>query len=118
MSEHVESDWIQVTPLPVAADEARLLALLKAHRRDGLSLAELYDRGISAPAHAIYMLQLAGYEVGPGLDGGHRDSAFRLHADPPRPPAAPRRAFASVDRSVVALVLLLTVIFVLGAMLS
>ena len=84
MSQNGESDWIQSPPLPVAADEARLLALLKAHHRGGLSSAELHDRGIAAPAHAIYMLQLAGYEVGPapvGLDGGRPESAFRLHAD-------------------------------------
>ncbi len=123
MSTNGESDWIQATPLPVAADEARLLALLKAHHRGGLSIAELHDRGISAPAHAIYMLQLAGYEVGPapvGLDGGRSNSAFRLHADRPRTPVAPRRGFASVDRTVIALLLVLTLtaVFVVGAVLS
>ena len=121
MSQNGETDWIQATPLPVAAGEARLLALLKAHRHRGLSIAELQDRGISAPAHAIYMLQLAGYEVGPapvGLDGGRPDSAFRLHADPARTPVAPRRDFASVDRTVIALLLVLTAVFVLGAVLS
>ena len=120
MSQNRESDRIQATALPVAADEARLLALLKAHHRGGLSIAELRDRGISAPAHAVYMLQLAGYEVGPapvGLDGGRADSAFRLHADPPRTPVAPRR-FASVDRTVIALLHMLTAVFVLGAVLS
>jgi hypothetical protein len=121
MSQNGESDWIQAAPLPVAADEARLLALLKAHRRGGLSIAELRDHGISAPAHGIYMLQLAGYEVGPasfGLDGGRRDSAFRLHAVPPRTPVAPRRDFASVERTAIALLLVLTAVFVLGAVLS
>jgi hypothetical protein len=121
MRQNGESDRIQATPLPVASDEARLLALLKAHHRGGLSIAELHDRGISAPAHAIYMLQLAGYEVGPapvGLDGGRPDGAFRLHADPPRTSVAPRRDFASVGRAVIALLLVLTAVFVLGAVLS
>jgi hypothetical protein len=120
MSHSAKSDWIQATPLPVAADEARLLALLKAHHRGGLSIAELRDHGISAPAHAIYMLQLAGYAVGPapvGLERGRPDSAFRLHAVPPRTPVAPRRDFASVDRAVIALLLVLTAVFVLGAVL-
>jgi hypothetical protein len=119
MSQNGESDWIQAAPLPVAGDEARLLALLRAQHNGGLSIAELHDRGISAPAHAIYMLRLAGYKVGPapvGLDGA--GSAFCLHADPPRTALAPPGEPTSVGRTVIALLLVLTALVLLAAVLS
>jgi hypothetical protein len=70
--------------LEVGADAARLLELLERLEQDGhdpVSIAELRERGISAPAHAIYMLQLAGYPVARvrrGDQPGRR--AYRLRA--------------------------------------
>jgi hypothetical protein len=66
------------------------------------------------------MLRLAGYEVGPvpaRLDG-RPGSAFRLHAAPPRTPVAPRVDPTSVERTVIALLLVLTAVFLLGVVLS
>ena len=68
----------------MGADAARLLELLELLEQDGhdpVSIAELRERGISAPAHAIYMLQLAGYPVASvrrGDQPGRR--AYRLRA--------------------------------------
>jgi hypothetical protein len=60
-------------------DAARLLALLR-HDRGGATAAAMRERGIEAPAQAIYTLQLAGYVIDrvPGAAGERRSSAYRL----------------------------------------
>ena len=42
---------------------ARLLALLEANPGDALTIADMRERGIAAPAQVIYALQLAGYDI-------------------------------------------------------
>lgn len=42
---------------------ARLLALLLRDGDAGLTIAQIHERGIEAPAQALYALQLAGYEI-------------------------------------------------------
>jgi hypothetical protein len=44
-------------------DLARLLALLEADPAGALTIADLRERGLKAPAQAVYELQLAGYEI-------------------------------------------------------
>ena len=44
-------------------DLTQLLALLGEHGVGGRTIGELRERGIHAPAQAIYELQLAGYEI-------------------------------------------------------
>jgi hypothetical protein len=50
-------------PRPVDRDVARLLALLEDQCAEAVTITELRERGIAAPAQAIYTLQLTGYEV-------------------------------------------------------
>jgi hypothetical protein len=40
-----------------------VLVLLRADRRDAVTVADLRERGIEAPAQLVYELQLAGCEV-------------------------------------------------------
>jgi hypothetical protein len=47
---------------PLDHTPARLLAMLH-DRSGGLTIAAMRERGIEAPAQAIYTLQLAGYEI-------------------------------------------------------
>ncbi len=60
-----------------------------------LTVGELREHGISAPAQTIYELQLAGYEIDrvPVRHDGHCDSGYRLHPppldDPGRAESAP-----------------------------
>ena len=54
------------SPPPAKAherDRTRLLTLLGADGVGGRTIGELRERGIQAPAQAIYELQLAGYEI-------------------------------------------------------
>ncbi len=44
-------------------DVARLLELLENDRNEPLTIAAMRERGIEAPAQAIYTLQLAGYQI-------------------------------------------------------
>lgn len=44
-------------------DAARLLALLRQERPRGVTVEMMRQRGIEAPAQAIYTLQLAGYTI-------------------------------------------------------
>ena len=44
-------------------DLARLLALLEADQAGALTIADLRERGLKAPAQAVYELQLAGYVI-------------------------------------------------------
>ena len=48
---------------PADHTPARLLAMLLHDRSAGLTIAAMRERGIEAPAQAIYTLQLAGYEI-------------------------------------------------------
>jgi hypothetical protein len=65
-------------------EAARLLALLRQDRRGGVTVAAMRERGIEAPAQAIYTLQLAGYTIDrvPAAVNGRRSSAYRLRGGP------------------------------------
>ena len=104
----------EAAALEVVGEAARVLALLAAERGAGLSLPELSARGVSTPAHAIYMLQLAGYDV-VRTSGAIQLNAIRPHADAPRAAATPHSNFAAIDRAfgialVFATILLLAVV--------
>lgn len=58
-------------------DVARLLELLNADPTHALTVADMHDAGIGAPAQAIYTLQLAGYDI---------DRVFCVHPDGHRTP--------------------------------
>jgi hypothetical protein len=66
-------------------DAARLLALLEATPGDAVTIAEMRERGIAAPAQVIYALQLAGYDIDRmpvhGNPGG--PVGYRLRSDIP-----------------------------------
>lgn len=64
-----------------ARDVARLLELLNADPTHALTVAAMHDAGIGAPAQAIYMLQLAGYDIDRVFcthPDGHRTPGYRL----------------------------------------
>ncbi|MGO9820822.1 MAG: hypothetical protein ACLPTJ_09265 [Solirubrobacteraceae bacterium] len=63
---------------------ARLLALLRQDRDHGVTLAAIRERGIEAPAQAIYRLQLAGYAINrvPAAGDGRKSVAYRLRGGP------------------------------------
>jgi hypothetical protein len=48
---------------PMDRDASRLLALLRGNRAEPLTIAAMHERGIEAPAQAIYTLQLTGYQI-------------------------------------------------------
>lgn len=53
-----------IVPKPVLhPDRARLLDLLASAESDPLTITELRDRGVHNPGHAIYELELDGYQV-------------------------------------------------------
>ena len=63
-------------------DVARALALLEGDQAGPITIAALRERGVKAPAQAVYTLQLAGY----GIDrvscedpDGRRTLGYRLH---------------------------------------
>jgi hypothetical protein len=73
-------------------DAARLLAALKRGGASGVSVAEMRERGIEAPAQAIYTLQLAGYGIDrtpTPTDGGA--PVYRLSRGPRAAPIKPER---------------------------
>ena len=65
-------------------DAARLLALLRQDRHAGVTVAAMRERGIEAPAQAIYTLQLAGYAIDRvyAAVNGRTSSAHRLRGGP------------------------------------
>jgi hypothetical protein len=65
-------------------DAARLLSLLRRNRDAGVTVAEMRERGIDAPAQAIYTLQLAGYAVDhvPAAPNGSKARAYRMRGGP------------------------------------
>jgi hypothetical protein len=66
-------------------DSGRVLTLLQADQSAGLTIGALRERGVEAPAQAIYSLQLAGYEIDRVVcehPSGHRTSGYRLRARP------------------------------------
>lgn len=68
---------------------ARALELLERNTSRPVTLADLRERGISAPGQAIYDLQLAGHMIDrvPSIDAeGHVSSGYHLRYPPP--PAA------------------------------
>jgi hypothetical protein len=80
----VSADRIQ--PLSEGERElAHVLALLEGNRAGSLTIATLRERGVKAPAQAVYDLQLAGYAIdrvshtGPG---GQRSFGYRLNVSP------------------------------------
>jgi hypothetical protein len=62
----------------------RLLALLREDRDRGVSVAAIRERGIEAPAQAIYTLQLAGYAIDrvPAAADRRRAFGYRLRGGP------------------------------------
>jgi hypothetical protein len=69
----------------VDRDLARVWALPENDHAGGLTIADLGERGVQAPAQAVYMLRLAGYDI---------DRVHREHPDRP----APRRVLGEQDR--------------------
>ncbi len=72
---------------------ARLLALLLHDGNGGVTIAAMRERGIEAPAQAIYALQLVGYEVDRVAlqhPGGQPVVGYRLRA--PLSPASEQTA--------------------------
>lgn len=64
-------------------DLARLLALLEADQAGALTIADLRERGLKAPAQAVYELQLAGHEIDRVYfqdEDGRRSLGYRLRA--------------------------------------
>lgn len=84
----------QIQPRSVGdRDVARLLALLEGDQAGAITIAALRERGVKAPAQAVYTLQLAGY----GIDrvscedsNGRRTLGYRLHG--PSGPVSDRMA--------------------------
>ncbi len=64
---------------------ARVLALLEGDRAGSLTIAALRQRGVKAPAQAVYDLQLAGYaidRVSRTEPGGQSTFGYHLHVSP------------------------------------
>jgi hypothetical protein len=64
---------------------ARTLVLLQADRAGSVTIAALRERGIKAPAQAVYDLQLLGHvidRVSCTDPNGHRTFGYRLHGPP------------------------------------
>jgi hypothetical protein len=64
---------------------ARVLALLQDDRAGSVTIAALQERGIKAPAQAVYDLQLLGHaidRVSCTDPDGHRTFGYRLHSSP------------------------------------
>jgi hypothetical protein len=79
---------------------AGVLALLEGDQTGSVTLAALRERGVNAPAQAVYTLQLAGYaidRVSCTDRGGHRTLGYRLR-DSPAPAAHPSAGSREVAR--------------------
>ena len=79
-------------------DLARALALLQGDRAGSVTIAALRERGVKAPAQAVYDLQLAGHaidRVSCTDPCGHRTLGYRLH----RPPAGAAEPVAGVRQA-------------------
>ena len=73
---------------------ARALALLEGDGAGSVTIAALRERGVKAPAQAMYDLQLAGYaidRISCTDPRGHRTFGYRLHGSP-APVSTPPRA--------------------------
>ena len=84
----------------VDRDLARVLALLENDQACGLTIADFGERGVPAPAQAVYMLQLAGYDIDRvhrEHPDGHRTLAYRLRA-PMAPATGPSARLKEVGR--------------------
>ena len=60
---------------------ARIVELLQGDQPSSLTIAALRERGVKAPAQAVYDLQLAGYAIDRVActdPGGHRTFGYRL----------------------------------------
>ncbi len=60
-----------------------VLTLLRADRRDALTIADLRERGFDAPAQLLYELQLAGYEVDRVRCGDNASWGYRVRGEGP-----------------------------------
>ena len=66
----------------------RVLRLLEGDQADSMSVAALRERGVKAPAQAVYTLQLAGYaidRVSSTDPSGHQTIGYRLRGSPAVP---------------------------------
>jgi hypothetical protein len=72
---------------------ARALALLEGDQAGSVTIAALRERGVKAPAQAMYDLQLAGYaidRISCTDPRGHRTFGYRLHGSPAPVSTRPR----------------------------
>ena len=77
---------------------ARALALLQDDQAGPVTIAALRERGVKAPAQAVYDLQLAGHaidRVSCSDPRGHRTFGYRLHGSP----AGAAEPFAGVHKA-------------------
>ena len=73
-------------------DVSRTLGLLEASQTGALTIAALRERGVVAPAQAVYMLHLAGYEIDRvpcENPRGNRSLGYRLRSASGRTPDRP-----------------------------
>jgi hypothetical protein len=77
---------------------ARALAVLEGDRAGSVTIAALRERGVKAPAQAVYDLQLAGHaidRISCTDPRGHRTFGYRLHGSP-APAAEPSAGLREV----------------------
>jgi hypothetical protein len=90
----------QSHPHELGEDAVRLLALLQ-DKSGALNVPELRERGIDAPAQAIYMPQLVGYQVDRipvRLKDGRQSMGYRIQGgSPPAERAVCRQREGSAD---------------------
>jgi hypothetical protein len=71
---------------------ARALALLESDPAGSVTLAELREQGVKAPAQAVYDLQIAGYAIDRVTSrhaGGQTSPGYRLRGTAPPTPDRP-----------------------------
>lgn len=67
-------------------DTARILALLDDSPDDAVTISDMRERGIHAPAQVIYALQLAGYDIERGPVSGNPSGPLGYRLRSGRPP--------------------------------
>lgn len=76
-------------PTEAERELARALALLESDHTGSVTVAALRERGVRAPAQAVYDLQIAGYAIDrvTATDaGGRSTSGYRLRGPAPSEP--------------------------------